>query len=292
MRLRFDRFHPLVPFLFYAGAVSLVILMLHPLFLVISIAVVFLINILHDRLNGLRRWSFFILTTFVLMVMMNPLFNERGRHLIVEINQHRVTVEAVVYGGMNALSIIGILAIFVSYNVIMTPNKLLYLFAKILPQFAVLLMLTLRFIPLMRRRLEEIAVVQRSKGLSVTHGSWRERAKLGMLYVQTLLTFSLEEAIQTADSMKARGYGRGPRSSYEYFKMNQADGIAIIYLLGLLSFILVERVSGYGFLTIYPLMETWHLSLMDTAVLISYTLFLSFPLLVETGGMFRWRLSN
>jgi len=292
MRLRFDRFHPLVNFLFYAGAVTLLILMLHPVFLVISIAVVFLINILHDRLNGLRRWLFFILTTFVLMVMMNPLFNERGRHLLVEINQHRVTVEAVVYGGMNALSIIGIIAIFVSYNVIMTPNKLLFLFAKILPQFAVLLMLTLRFIPLMRRRLEEIAVVQRSKGLSVTHGSWRARAKIGMLYVQTLLTFSLEEAIQTADSMKARGYGHGPRSSYEYFKMNRADRIAIIYLLGLLSFILVERVSGYGFLTIYPLMESWHLSLMDTAVLISYILFLGFPLLVEAGGVFRWRLSN
>ncbi|MEH7094278.1 energy-coupling factor transporter transmembrane component T [Neobacillus vireti] len=292
MRLRFDRFHPLVTFLFYAGAVSLLIVMLHPVFLVTSIAVVFLINILHDRLNGLRRWSFFLLTTFVLMVMMNPLFNERGRHLLVEINQHRVTVEAVVYGGMNALSIIGIIAIFVSYNVIMTPNKLLFLFAKILPQFAVLLMLTLRFIPLMRRRLEEITVVQRSKGLSVAHGSWRARAKIGMLYVQTLLTFSLEEAIQTADSMKARGYGRGPRTTYEYFKMNQADRMAIIYLLGLLSFTLVERVSGYGFLTIYPLMETWHLSLMDTAVFISYTLFLSFPLLVEAGGMFRWRLSN
>jgi energy-coupling factor transport system permease protein len=292
MRLRFDRFHPFVTFLFYAGAVSLLILMLHPLFLVTSIAVVFLINLLHDRLNGLRRWSFFIITTFLLMVMMNPLFNERGRHLLMEINQHRVTVEAVVYGGMNALSIIGIIALFVSYNVIMTPNKLLFLFAKILPQFAVLLMLTLRFIPLMRRRLEEIAMVQRSKGLSVTHGSWRARARIGMLYVQTLLTFSLEEAIQTADSMKARGYGYGPRSSYEYFKMNQADWVAIMYLLSLLSFSIVERISGYGFLTVYPLMETWHLSLMDTAVLISYTLFLIFPLLVEAGGMFRWRLSN
>ena len=292
MRQRFDRFHPLVTFLFYAGAVSLIILMLHPLFLLISFAVIFFINIFHDRLNGLQRWSFFIITTFLLMVMMNPLFNERGRHLLFEINQHRVTVEAVVYGGMNALSIIGIIALFVSYNVIMTPNKLLFLFSKILPQFAVLLMLTLRFIPLMRRRLEEIAVVQRSKGLSVRHGKWRERARIGMLYVQTLLTFSLEEAIQTADSMKARGYGHGPRSSYEYFKMSHADRVAMIYLLGLLSFILVERFSGYGVLTIYPLMESWHLSWMDTVVLICYTLFLSFPLLVEAGGMFRWRLSN
>ncbi|PFN97770.1 cobalt transporter [Bacillus sp. AFS076308] len=292
MRLRFDRFHPLVTFLFYAGAVSLLILMLHPLFLISSIAVVILINLRHDRLNGLRRWWFFIITTFLLMVIMNPLFNERGRHLLVEIYEHRVTLEAVVYGGMNALSIIGIIALFVSYNIIMTPNKLLFIFAKVLPQFAVLLMLTLRFIPLMRRRLEEISLVQKSKGLSVSHGTWRARAKTGMLYVQTLLTFSLEEAIQTADSMKARGYGQGSRSSYEYFKINKADIIAILYLLSLFGFIVIERFSGFGVLTVYPIMESWHLSLIDRAVFICYIMFLSFPLLVEAGGMFRWRLSN
>ncbi|PLS07223.1 energy-coupling factor transporter transmembrane component T [Neobacillus cucumis] len=292
MKTWFDRFHPLVTFLFYAGAVSLLILMLHPLFLVISMGVVVFINILHDHLGGLRRWSFFMIITFLLMLIMNPLFNERGRHLLFEINQHRITAEAVIYGGMNALSIIGIIALFVSYNVIMTPNKLLFLFAKILPQFAVLLMLTLRFIPLMRRRLEEISVVQRSKGLSVSHGNLRSRAKTGMLYVQTLLTFSLEEAIQTADSMKARGYGEGTRSSYEYFKINQADVLAIIYLLSLFGFIFFGWVSGYGVLTVYPIMEFWHLSLMDTLVLICYTMFLSFPILVEAGGPFRWRLSN
>lgn len=292
MKTRFDRLHPLVTFLFYAGAVSLMILMMHPFFLVISMAVIVFINILHDRLNGLRRWSFFMIITFLLMLMMNPLFNERGRHLLFEINQHRVTEEAVVYGGMNALSIIGIIALFVSYNVIMTPNKLLFLFAKILPQFAVLLMLTLRFIPLMRRRLEEISVVQKSKGLSVSHGSWRSRAKTGMLYVQTLLTFSLEEAIQTADSMKARGYGEGTRSSYQYFKINQADVIAVIYLLSLFSLILIGWFSGFGVLTVYPIMESWHLTRMDTLVLICYSMFLSFPILVEAGGIFRWRLSN
>ncbi|MEH7120885.1 energy-coupling factor transporter transmembrane component T [Neobacillus vireti] len=288
MKTRFDRFHPFVTFLFYAGAVSLMVLMLHPLFLLISIGIIVLINILHDHMNGLRRWSYFMIITFLLMLMMNPLFNERGRHLLFEINQHRVTEEAVVYGGMNALSIIGIIALFVSYNVIMTPNKLLFLFAKLLPQFAVLLMLTLRFIPLMRRRLEEIAVVQRSKGLSVSHGSWRSRAKTGLLYVQTLLTFSLEEAIQTADSMKARGYGEGTRSSYQYFKINREDVMALIYLVSLFGFIVWGWLFGFGVLTVYPIMESWHLTMMDLLVLICYFMFLSFPILVEAGGIFRW----
>lgn len=289
---RFERFHPIVPFLFYIGAVSLLILMLHPIFLAAAFMVIILLNWVHDGLLGLRRWGFFLFITFLLFMVMNPVFNERGLHLLFTVGQHRVTLEAVVYGGMNALSIIGIISIFVSYNVIMTPNKLLYLFARILPQAAVLLMLTLRFIPLMRRRLAEISDVQRSKGISVSYGKWRTRANTGMLYLQTLLTYSLEEAIQTADSMKARGYGSGTRTSYEYFKFQRRDAIAIIYLLVLFSTILYGRMSGYGYLIVYPLMETWKFSAGDSGVFVLFILFLSFPIWIEAGEIFRWRLSN
>jgi energy-coupling factor transport system permease protein len=289
---KFDRFHPVVSFLYYAGAVVLFFLMLHPIFLCFGFALMLAVNFIHDRLSGLRRWLFFLITSVFFMVMLNPLFNERGRHVLFEIGNHRFTLESFIYGGMNALSIIAVIALFVSYNIVMTPNKLLFLFAKFLPQFAVLLMLTLRFIPLMRRRVEEISVIQRSKGISVSTGNWKARIKTGMLYVQVLLTYSLEEAIQTADSMKARGYGQGTRSSYEYFRLRKIDVIAFIYLSLLFSLIICGRIFGYGFLTVYPFMESWQLSMMDAKILVCYLLFLGFPLIVEAGEIFRWRISN
>lgn len=292
MENRFSQFHPLVSFLFYLGAISLFILMLHPIFLGIGFVVILLINFAHDRFEGLKHWSFFIVTSFLLMVVLNPLFNERGLHVLFTIANHRFTLESVMYGGMNALSLIGVLAIFISYNVIMKPNKLLFLFSKFLPQFAVLLMLTLRFIPLMRRRMEEISVIQKSKGISVTNGKWKEKVKTGMLFVQALLTFSLEEAIQTADSMKARGFGEERRSSYEYFRFKTADVFAMVYLIIIFMVILYGRNSGYGFLTVYPVMESSKLTLLDSTTLVFFLLFLSFPLLVEAGGWFRWHISN
>jgi energy-coupling factor transport system permease protein len=292
MENRLERFHPLVPFLYYGGSLSLFLLFLHPVFLPLGFILILIINYMQDRLTGVRTWLFLMLTTVVLIMVMNPLFNERGRHLLFVIADHRITLEAVIYGGMNALSIVSVMAVFISYNLIMTPNKLLFLFAKFLHQFAVLLMLTLRFIPLMRRRLEDIMMVQQSKGLSVTHGPWSAKLKNGMLYVQALLTYSLEEAIQTADSMKARGYGMGHRTSYEYFKIRKADITAIIYLSILFITIVFARFSGYGFLTVYPVMESWQLAWQDMVTLMLYMLFLSFPLLVEIGEMLRWRLSK
>ena len=43
--------------------------------------------------------------------------------------------------------------------------------------------------------------------------SWyaQEKTSDSNLFIQALLVHSLEEAIQTADSMKARGYGKGKR---------------------------------------------------------------------------------
>jgi energy-coupling factor transport system permease protein len=290
MGTRFERYHPLVSFLYYVGAITLFLLLLHPIFLLAGSTVIFLMNFLHDRLEGLRRWFLLIITSVFFMVILNPLFNERGRHLLFVVGNHRFTLEAFVYGGMTAASLVGVIAIFVSYNVVMTPNKLLYLFAKFLPQLAVLLMLTLRFIPLMRRRMEEISLIQKSKGYSTSQGEWKSKVKTAMLYVQTLVTYSLEEAIQTADSMKARGYGTGIRSSYEYFKVNIHDIISILYLIILAGLVLIGRIWGYGFLTIYPIMESWHLSFTDVQIFICYLLFISFPILVEAGGLFRWRI--
>lgn len=289
MNSRFERFHPIVSFLFYAGAISLVIFMLHPVFLVGGLLIIITLNYIHDRLQGIKRWLIFLVVTFLVMIVLNPFFNERGRHLLFEFHQHRFTLEAVTYGGINALSIISVILLFISYNTVMTPNKLLFLFAKFLPQFAILLMLTLRFIPLMRRRLEEIAVVQQSKGLTMYQGTWKTKVKTGMMYVQTLLTYSLEEAIQTADSMAARGYGQTNRSTYEYFNFHKKDLSALLFLLAVYAVIIFYRIKGFGYLTIYPVMESWGLSIKDILTFLMYLVFLCFPIIIEAGGKFRWR---
>ncbi|MGJ7919495.1 energy-coupling factor transporter transmembrane component T [Neobacillus sp. LXY-4] len=292
MKKRFERFHPLVLFSYYVGVLALLMLLFHPIVLVVGLVIIVIFHFIQDRCRSLRRWFFLMVSTGVIIIILNPLFNQNGSHVLFNIFKRQFTLEATMFGVTTALSIMGVIAIFVSYNEVMTPNKIFYLFSKLLPQFAVLLMLTLRFIPLMKRRLEEISAVQTSKGLSVRSGSWNSRVKSGLLYVQVLLTYSLEEAIQTADSMKARGYGLGTRSTYDYFRFKKADLTAIIYLVLFMILALYGRFLGYGFLTIYPLIETLKLSVMDTAVFGEFLLFLGFPLFVEIGGMLKWRKLN
>lgn len=287
-----NRLHPVTAFSYYAGALAMLLLFRHPVFLFTGFILIMFVNFVQDRCRNLRRWFFFILSSGLLLFIVNPIFNERGRHLLFELGSHRVTLEAVILGGMAALSVMGIIALFVSYNEIMTPNKLLFLFAKIMPQFTVLLMLTLRFIPLMRVRLGEIAAVQASKGINVASGTLRERAKNGMLYIQALLVFSLEESIQTADSMKARGYGSGRRSAYHRFRIRKLDVVSLCFLAAIFALAVYGRIKGWGVLDVYPIMEEASLSGTETGLLLAVIFYIGFPAMIELKGAFRWHTSN
>lgn len=292
MIAQFSDFHPFVTFFYYMSAVVLIMVFQHPLLLAIIFFIIVVIHFFEDRCRSIKKWLVLILISGGMIFIINPLFNDRGRHVLFEVLGQRFTLEATLYGATMAIAIMAIISLFVSYNEVMAPNKLLFLFSKILPRFAVVLMLTLRFIPLMKRRLDEISAVQQSKGLTLTDGIWRKKGQNGLLYVQVLLTYSLEEAIQTADSMNAREYGKHKRSSYEHFRFKLTDGLALTFLVLLLAAGLVGRSQGYGNLVIFPVMGQVTLDFMDWLYGAFVFLFLFFPLLVKGGSYLKWRLLN
>jgi energy-coupling factor transport system permease protein len=68
--------------------------------------------------------------------------------------------------------------------------------------------MSLRLIPRMKRRVIAIASAQKTIGNDVFAGGLKVRLKNGIKILSALTTWSLENSIETADSMNARGYGR------------------------------------------------------------------------------------
>src|SRR5687768_7703854 len=106
-----NKLHPLTAFSYYAGSLALLILFNHPAFLLAAFGMILLVNFATDRCRGLQRWLFLMTSSGILILLLNPLFNERGRHVLFELGSHRVTLEAATLGGMSALSIMGIIAL-------------------------------------------------------------------------------------------------------------------------------------------------------------------------------------
>lgn len=292
METGFRSYHPFVIFLYYVCVGILAMFFNHPLFLLTALILLIFVNLTHDRAKELKKWIPLLLIMSSFIIILNPFFVSRGSTILFYFRGKQVTLEAAMYGVVFATSIAIIIIMFISFNLILNGNKFLFVFSRVFPRIAFLTMLSIRFVPLFRERLEEINAVQYVRGYAMNVGTIRERVRSGMLRLQILLTWSLEESIQMSDSMKSRGYGLGKRSSYLRYKMEKRDWIWLFVLTVLFILCLIGGSLGYGKILIYPELGTLHLYPLDWFVYACMFFIYSFPLFAEGGELARWKLSQ
>lgn len=284
----FRGLHPFILLAYYVFIAVLIMIYNHPVFLVTTLVLLIFVNLSHDGGKALKKWSFSLIIMGLIFALMNPLFVSRGTHILFYLGHRQITLEALMYGLYMSLMLMSIIVLFVSFNYVLNGNKFLYVFSKIVPRTAFLLMLTIRFVPLLKGRYDEISAVQRIRGMTMTDGTIRERARNGMNMIQTLLTWSLEEAIQTADSMQSRGYGLEKTSSYVLYQMERKDWWTGIIFVLLLSVCLFGSSFGYGKIIIYPELGTLQFYWLDWVTFISLCGLVAYPLIIEGVEKIRW----
>ncbi|OKP94517.1 energy-coupling factor transporter transmembrane component T [Paenibacillus sp. P32E] len=288
----FRSMHPSVALVYYAGLLLFAALLFHPLFLATEIAGLTFLLVLQGQGRGLLRGLPFYLLMAVSVAVLNPLFSHRGAHILFYFMDQPITLEAVLYGLMMMLVLLAVFILFISYNYTVTTDKFMYLFAAAAPRTTLLTLMTMRFVPLFQRRLRQITLIQRIRGVDTGKGSLRSRMRDGMTLLKVLLTWSLEEALQTADSMKARGYGIRKRSVYGIYKLDLQDK-AMLLLFTVSGWIpLFFWMKGYGVLDIYPRMKPMHLGWADAAMYASFCVFVLTPLALEGKEKWLWRSSR
>lgn len=112
-----------------------------------------------------------------------------------------ITLESLVYGLMNALSLIGLLVAFATFNAVADHYQLLRSAPRFLYQSAIVLSIAVTFVPQMVLAQHEIREAQSLRG-----HRFRAVRDLIPLFV-TLLAEGLEHSITLAESMSARGFG-------------------------------------------------------------------------------------
>jgi energy-coupling factor transport system permease protein len=293
MNRGFATLHPLTCFLYYFGMAAFCMMFLQPIYLSIALLAMILLNLAQDGGKQLKGYAVPYLIMGLMTALANPLLSHRGRHMLFYLFDQPITLEAILYGVTMALSLLCVLVAFVSYNQVITSGKFLFLFSKLFRRLTLLTMLAIRFVPLLKRRLHQISMVQKTRGIDPASGSLRKRAKDGAIILQLLLTWSLEEALQTADSMRARGYeGQANRTSYVPYQVTNLDKI-VLALLGFTGCLtLTGWFMGYGKLTIYPRLGSLTLQRNEWIFLTSFLIFIFVPIVIEGGKNRLWRKSN
>ena len=241
----FSRRHPVVTFAYFAAVISLCAFLRHPVCTVISFACALSYALYLDARKTGRMLLTFCLPVFLLTAVINPAFNHRGTvTLAVLPGGNALTLESVVYGAFSALMLAALLLWFSAFSMVFTSDKLVWLAGRAFPTFALLVSMTLRFIPEFRRRL--FAVRSARLALGGENGEKRGSAAVRDAFsiFSTVVTWSLENSVVTSDSMKSRGYGLPGRSAYSPYRFSALDASALC-AIALLSFVTVVG-SVYG----------------------------------------------
>ena len=285
----FSSYHPLVNMLFFVQAVTYSMLFFHPVCLCLSLLCALAYAI---RLNGKKAVRFalvFMFPVLILAVVINPAFSHRGATILAYLpGGNPLTLESIVYGLAAALTLVTVIGWFSCYNAIMTSDKFIYIFGRIIPALSLILSMSLRFIPRFKAQIKTVANAQRCIGRDISQGGLMQRARHGVRIVSIMATWSLENAIETADSMKSRGYGLPGRTAFSIFRFDGRDRKALVYLLACGAYIITGAILGGMKFMYYPMIRgVW--TPYSFSLFAVYLALCAMPLFVDVREDRRWK---
>lgn len=289
----FVKYHPFINFYYFVFMILCSMFFMHPVFLAISLVTSFIYSVFLNGTKAIKFNLLFMAPILVLMAFMNPAFNHAGVTILFYLkNGNPITLESIAYGIASATMFVSVIMWFSCYNVIMTSDKFIYIFGKIIPSLSLIFSMVLRFVPKYKNQIKVISNGQKAIGRDMSQGNVIRRAKNGIRIISILVTWALENAIETADSMKARGYGLKGRTSFSIFKFYRRDKIMMM-ILAFLSIIIISGVLyGINRIIYFPWIKLSRNTLFSLIVDISYFLFAISPMVSDIIEEIAWRKIN
>lgn len=290
MRDAFSTYHPVVEFLYFALVLLFTMCIMHPAALLLSLAGGFAWSV---YLGGRRALLFnlaALLPVLLFTALLNPLFNHAGATVLWYFPWgNPLTLESILYGLAASAMLAAALLWFSCLNKVITSDKLVYLFGRAAPALSLLLSMVLRFVPRFKQRLVSVAAAQRCVGRGVSGGSLRARVSHGVRILSVLVTWALESAVDTADSMKGRGYGLPGRTAFSLYRFDRRDRAVLLWLLVLGGVLLLLSLLGAAYVRYYPTFRCAPLSLRSGCAFFAYALLCATPFVIDRREDRKWK---
>ena len=321
--------HPGVYLLYYFIMVLFAFIFSDPYFVVTFLALILVLITLQGVSSELKNILKFYIPLSILILILNPLLNRTGAHKIYLWSNFFVTYEAIAYGVLMTLALLIVILVFSSYNRSVSYQEMLYIFSKKLPIISLIIIMALRFIPLINSRAIEVQKLNNLKNSGIemeidgddTDDSNRvdldqfnsnintdydsklvnklksnkrvaaiikEAKTLGKIMGITV-SWSLEESMFTAKSMKARGYNATERTSYLSYKFGNADYAFIALIIVTVGIIIAGLLKGVGMINIYPSIDFRFSNLPFNIYYLAFIVFLLPLIYLEIKERILWR---
>lgn len=284
----FSKCHPAVNFLFFVGAIGMSVVIQHPAYLLAGIVTGAIYYLL---LNGKKGWKTLLnlLPVFMILTVINPLFNTLGATPLFRFGSRPYTMEALFYGAALASMFVIMMLWFGCYNKVLTSDKFTCLFGNLVPSISLLLVMVFRMVPNFIRKTQQIIGARKSIGKGISeNATTKEKLQDGGTVLGALTSWALEGSVVTGDSMRARGYGTAKRTSFMIYRMTVTDCILLAVMLVLIGATIVAACLGQFVAEFVPAIQlapvSWGLA--------AYTCYLLIPSALHIKEAIQWHISR
>ncbi len=285
----FKSYHPLVNFIYFVAVIGFAMLLMHPVCLLVSALSAFSCSVIVKGKKAALFGVLGILPMMIIAALINPLFNHQGITILAYLpDGNPLTLESVVYGVGAALMLCGMICWFSCYNAIMTEDKLMYLFGKIMPSLSLVFSMIMRFVPRFREQLRNIVAAQRGIGLDVSQGGLIKRIKQGIGILSVMMSWMFENSIETAASMKCRGYGLKDRTFFSLYFFTRRDVCALVFIGSAALYVLVGYECDAVYFSYFPMLVSEKISAFSVSIYVVYLALCVMPIFIEVREVIRW----
>jgi len=286
----FSGFHPLVNFLYFGFVLAFAMIFTHPVCLGLSLLCAFTYSVYLNGRKAVRFTLIYMLPMLIIAALMNPAFNHQGGTILTYLpDGNPLTLESILYGLAAAAMLVTVVTWFSCFNAVITSDKFVYLFGRVIPALSLILAMSLRLVPRFKAQIKVISGAQRCVGRDASSGNILQKAKHGIRILSIMVTWALENAIETADSMKSRGYGLPGRTAFSIYRFDRRDRNALLFILACAAYIIAGYFTGGLYFRYYPTVKV----LWDTPYAVSlfaaYLALGAFPLIVNIKEDLIWK---
>ena len=292
----FDLLHPAVAVVYFAALLVLSMTAMHPVYLALAWAGALACRAgMHGwrEAAGTLRWQ---LPVVAIIALANCLFVGSGSTVLLRIGVRAFYAEALFYGACSGLMLCCVLLVFQNASDVLTSDKVMAVLGRRLPTVSLMVSMTMRLVPQFARRGDEIRNTARactaaagprdhhmgelmdeddegtssadagvdSAGEDGTTSQKREakrsrrrgRIRESLRLITVLMGWGMEDSLETADAMKARGWGAAERrTTYQRYRFRRTD-TAVLLAVALLAVASAAAAwTAVGELSFYPVIS-------------------------------------
>ena len=277
----FGRYHPVANLIFFIAVIAFSTFWMQAGMIAVSFICATVYYFMQKRSEGFKYFAM-VLVAILIASIINPLFSHRGKTALFFLpTGNPVTLESITFGLLAGVILGEVLLWFGIFNSVMEDDKWTATIGKVAPTIAMIITMVLRFVPKYTKFSKNTRDIQNANGFNK-----KSRIKNGMHVYSITATWALETSIDTADSMRARGYGKARRTNYHNYKFEVRDLIFVLWVVLLSATIIwmanVDKIHTF----FYPTFRNRE----SLVVLIAYIVLCITPILINIWEKLRWHI--